>query len=455
MSIKWNKILAQEYVKSIGYDFADNNPEKIKAITKITIIKNNYLYYTDLHNLQMLKFPDKFNKSNIHTITNIKTWLKENNKNIELVSEIYTGSKDDYVWKCNICNETFLKSWDGMSDLSVLNSCLYCSNRKVGINNCVATLKPHLIEEWHTTKNGKLTLYDFTCGVDYDAWWICKNNPAHQWRTSIKNRTNNESNCPFCIGSVSSEENNLLTINPSLCEEWDYDKNNKLPIDYTSNSGQYVWWKCKKCDYSWNASIGSRANGNGCPCCAGKIVTLEHCLTSDNPQLAKEWHTIKNGDLTPYDVTPNSGKRIWWKCNVCSHEWEAEISNRNSNKTGCPKCSKSKGEKFIDSILNKYNIPHDSQYTFYNLRGLGGGLLKYDIPVFYDTNKTNLRLLIEYDGEFHYEKQYDNDGFETLQIHDKLKDNYCIKNNIPLLRIPYWEFSNIEQILQKELNIIA
>lgn len=37
-------------------------------------------------------------------------------------------------------------------------------------------------------------------------------------------------------------------------------------------------------------------------------------LAELNPGLAKQWHQTKNEKLTPYDVTPNSNKRVWWKC---------------------------------------------------------------------------------------------------------------------------------------------
>jgi len=60
-------------------------------------------------------------------------------------------------------------------------------------------------------------------------------------------------------------------------------------------------------------------------------------------------------------------------------------------------------------------------------------------------------MLIEYDGEFHFKKFYEDDGFETLQIHDKMKDEYCKNNNIPLLRIPYWDYDKIEEIVRKTL----
>lgn len=60
-------------------------------------------------------------------------------------------------------------------------------------------------------------------------------------------------------------------------------------------------------------------------------------------------------------------------------------------------------------------------------------------------------MLIEYDCAYHFGKLYENDGYEIRVIHDKKKDDYCKQNNIPLLRIPYWEFDNIENILSKEL----
>ena len=44
-----------------------------------------------------------------------------------------------------------------------------------------------------------------------------------------------------------------------------------------------------------------------------------------------------------------------------------------------------------------------------------------------------------------------NEKLETTKYNDKIKDKYCVDNNIKLLRIPYWEFENIENILKCEL----
>jgi len=56
-----------------------------------------------------------------------------------------------------------------------------------------------------------------------------------------------------------------------------------------------------------------------------------------NPELSKEWHLTKNGDLTSFDVCPNSHKKVWWICKICGYEWISNINNRN-NGNNCPYC---------------------------------------------------------------------------------------------------------------------
>ena len=76
-------------------------------------------------------------------------------------------------------------------------------------------------------------------------------------------------------------------------------------------------------------------------------------LAKLNPELAKEWHPTKNGSLTPYDITPGSGKKAWWKCpKGDDHEWEAQVASRNTG-VGCAICSNRKTVKSNSlAILN-------------------------------------------------------------------------------------------------------
>ena len=63
-------------------------------------------------------------------------------------------------------------------------------------------------------------------------------------------------------------------------------------------------------------------------------------LDSTHPEVSKEWHPTKNGELKPSDFTYGSGKKVWWKCpEGDDHEWPAVISSRTSGKQGCACCA--------------------------------------------------------------------------------------------------------------------
>jgi hypothetical protein len=66
---------------------------------------------------------------------------------------------------------------------------------------------------------------------------------------------------------------------------------------------------------------------------------IKNSLATLNPEVAKQWHSSKNGDLTPEKVTCGSGRKVWWKCPKGEdHEWKTTVAHRNNGK-GCPICS--------------------------------------------------------------------------------------------------------------------
>ena len=145
-----------------------------------------------------------------------------------------------------------------------------------------------------------------------------------------------------------------LIDNPDLMIEWDSVKNESLGLDpasITCGSHKKAWWKCNN-EHEWLTAIYNRKTGYGCPYCAGRYaIKGENDLKTINPTLAKEWNSEKNHGLTPSDVTPNSDKKVWWKCNS-GHEWQATIGHRN-NKSGCPYCSGRyaiKGENDLQTV---------------------------------------------------------------------------------------------------------
>ena len=73
-----------------------------------------------------------------------------------------------------------------------------------------------------------------------------------------------------------------------------------------------------------------------------RLIKGQNDLFTCNPNLAKEWHPTKNGDLSPCDVTAHSNKKVWW-IGQCGHEWPAIVDSR-ANGRGCPFCS---GQKVL------------------------------------------------------------------------------------------------------------
>lgn len=135
-----------------------------------------------------------------------------------------------------------------------------------------------------------------------------------------------------------SNKNMLSIIDPHLIMEWDFDKNDKLPSDFSYGSGISVCWKCSVCGHKWKTKICYRHHGNGCPRCKRKKVRNGNSLWHKNYQLSKEWNLRKNHGLTSKMFTPNSHKVVWWKCRTCNFEWEESINKRNMTGDSCFRC---------------------------------------------------------------------------------------------------------------------
>jgi len=378
-------------------------------------------------------------------------------KNGSLTPNDVTCGSGKFVWW--ECSKNHKHEWE--ADIYSRNDghgCPYCSGHRPSEDYNLLVTNPILCKEWHPTLNDKNP--NEYCPSSHEfVWWKC--GQGHEWYAVISSRSGiNGNNCPYCAGQLPTEDNNLLVDNPHLCEEWYYEKNDKRPEEYCPNSNQEVWWQCKK-GHEWPALISNRnSKESGCPYCAGQLPSKENNLFTRDPVLASEWHTTKNGDLTPYDVTVSSNKYAWWKCKECDHEWYTMINWRSGeNGSGCPECNKtSTGEILISSVLDSYSIPNTSQFRIEECRNKNK--LPFDHAVFGDIEKTDLIFLIEFDGYHHFypvcfggiSEEMAIKTMKQTQFHDKIKDKYCLDNNIHLLRINYKDFDNIPTIITTELQ---
>ena len=136
------------------------------------------------------------------------------------------------------------------------------------------------------------------------------------------------------------------------------------------------------------------------------------------------------GKLTVIQKSAKSNRRIYWDCQCES----------------CG-CINSKNELLIQNILEDNDILFVQQYSFDDLVSEYGKKLRFDFGII-ENNK--LSYLIEYDGQQHFENKIQNNGWNTeenyIKTHsrDLKKNEYCLKNNIPLIRIPYTCKNNIK-----------
>ena len=183
--------------------------------------------------------------------------------------------------------------------------------------------------------------------------------------------------------------------------------------------------------------------GTGCKKCAVSLVGI---LNRNNNWLS-DFISI-HGDRYEYKkvkYTKNNEKVII----TCKKHGDFKQSpNTHLRGRGCPNCNTSKGEnKIIDFLKNK-KVIYIHQHRFDDCKNI--------LPLVFDFYIPNIKLCIEYDGIQHFEPVEKFGGYNSLlktKENDTIKNEYCEKNNIEILRIAYYDYKNIEYIIESKLNI--
>lgn len=179
-----------------------------------------------------------------------------------------------------------------------------------------------------------------------------------------------------------------------------------------------------------------------------EVKVCKQCSSLNNLKQIKTpyFKNLKNqrfGKLIAIEPTKERlGSLVVWKCQCDCGEicFKASSYLINGDTQSCGCLCHSKGEERIETILKQNNIVFEKEKIFPQL-----SLLRFD---FYIDNN----YVIEFDGRQHF--QYSDTGYgkdiEKIHKRDLEKNNYCFKNNIPIIRIPY---TAIEQINYEELNL--
>ena len=207
---------------------------------------------------------------------------------------------------------------------------------------------------------------------------------------------------------------------------------------------RYGLFKCGYCGNIFEANIAEvRRNKTRSCWCYRKIEHKERA--------EKKYKNKKFGMLTPLYQTDKQGKdgSYYWVCQ-CDCGNTTTISSADFTKTKSCGCLlfHSFGEQATKEILEENNVEYISQYSFDDCNS------DFNAPLRFDFYLPKGNCCIEIDGRQHFTPVSRFGGekaFERLQKNDKIKNNYCVKNNIKMIRIKYNRELNIKEIIYKTL----
>lgn len=202
-------------------------------------------------------------------------------------------------------------------------------------------------------------------------------------------------------------------------------KNTKTRLKVICPDGEY-----------WETNYNKFSNGVRKPCKPLKYEYVKEYIENEGYKLLSNKYI-------------NNRTKLLIECPYCGNKFRVHFNNFKDSGSRCPSCQNNfKGEEKIAKFLKENDIEFIRGYRFKDCK------FKRQLP--FDFYLPKYKLLIEYDGIQHFEYKHHFggiDGFVDRKIRDTIKNIYCKENNIKLIRIPYWEFDNIENILINKLNL--
>lgn len=220
-------------------------------------------------------------------------------------------------------------------------------------------------------------------------------------------------------------------------------------MDYIAPDGSNrKTWKCR-CDCGNEIEVVGTSLRRG---------LTQSCGCNFKEAISQHWEEkILNTDFPNLKVLKRveaNGQESRWlcQCKFCNNTYILSTGNLKTSK-GCGCLNISRGAYKIQQLLENNNLNYIKEKTFENCRfPQTNRKARFD---FYVENK----YLIEFDGLQHYQTVggwANENNFIKTQERDNYKNNWCKKNNIPLIRIPYWKEDNLvlEDLLLETSNYL-
>jgi hypothetical protein len=366
------------------------------------------------------------------TFEEVKSFIENESKSgCTLLSEKYDGSHERLLIKCK-CTKDFSVAWTTFLN-SKKRQCNDCGNSSTSTKLRLSIEKIKSFIEVESNSGCKLISEEYkNQRTKITIECLCTN----KFNTTFeKFKYKGKRQCNICGIERGAKQKRKSH------EEFVTEFYAKFGNEYTI-LGTYIKdtvkikIKCNACDYEYFVFPSSMTRrGTGCKEC--------HLLSTwkTDDQFRKEVFDLVEDEYAPLDEYKGFHEGIEWLHVPCKSKFTASPASFISSGKRCSSCHSSKGEEKIHQFLNGLNLSFTTEKTFEKLKDINK--LRCD---FYIGNC----ILVEYDGEQHFQPidYFGGDkGFQRTKSRDIIKNNYCIENDIPLVRIPFWEFHNIDKIL--------
>lgn len=229
----------------------------------------------------------------------------------------------------------------------------------------------------------------------------------------------------------------------------------RAPVDKTKSSrSARVICKCNRCNNYIITTINEFRIGTTISCgCYNKDLHKDLCKEIGKKSYYKDYSKEFNPFyefIRPTDRSASDGSVYWVvRCKKCKQEYEeipsflvSDKRRRGNNPCQCYQFN-SKGILKIIQILEENKIEFEQEKIFNDC------LSPKNVPLRFDIFIKNKKYIIEYDGEQHFRPTTFGgkiSGEERLKLnkeYDNIKNKYCFENNIPLIRIPFYDYEKI------------
>lgn len=174
-------------------------------------------------------------------------------------------------------------------------------------------------------------------------------------------------------------------------------------------------------------------HGNGCSKCIGRNRTTEETIKD----IENMYPSMYDLSKFKYINSTTNGKICCKKHNYWFEDNYHKLMT-STNRRCCAKEWQSNPNLYIKEMLDKYKIKNFTEYSFDDCKNINKLLFDFYLP--------DYNIVIEYQGEWHYNDYINN--LKIQQKRDQIKRDYCKEKGIKEIEIPYWDFDKIESIIK-------